>query len=60
MSTVIMFIFQEHDPIFLANILDSKELLNMDRMVHIWTFCQKYMDRTVHIWTFYQVIKNEF
>ena len=27
-----------------ANVLDSKELLSMDREVHIWTFFQKRID----------------
>ena len=39
--------FQEDVPkiVWSLNVLDSKELLNMDREVHIWTFFQRGTDR---------------
>ena len=41
--------------IFTSNVLESKELLSMDRDVHILTFMQKWTDwRSIHIWTFFQ------
>ena len=41
-----MFIFPRacSQTVFFANVLDSKELLTMDRTVHIWIFYQKSAD----------------